>query len=345
MAYSASPSRRPILFGSTGAQDYTITIGVPTITISPSLLPDGDETVPYSQTLSASGGIPDYTFAVTSGALPDGLTLADDGTLDGTPTTSGSYSFTVTATDSFGTTGTQDYTINVGSATIVVSPAGLPAGTVGSAYSQGFSASGGIGPYTFSMTGGALPSGLTLTGAALSGTPTTNGTFSLTVRATNSLGIWGSRTYSLVIGVVIPEPPPTPLCSEHNFDPGGVVRSSVSDALGYAINCRVLYQNGAPTQWLGGDLYNGGSIGVEGIFDLGVQQAIDIFSPSGMNYFEGGAVFCLRGTGYLIWLAASGMPRHAEIIGSYTVPDFPGFTCATLFEPGTLVLVTENPVR
>ena len=63
-----------------------------------------------------------------------------------------------------------------------------------------------------------------------------------------------------------------------------------------------------------------------------------------MTYFEGGAVFCLRGEGTLIWLAASGQPRHAEIIGSYTVPEFPGFTCATLFEPGTLVLVTHNPL-
>ena len=63
-----------------------------------------------------------------------------------------------------------------------------------------------------------------------------------------------------------------------------------------------------------------------------------------MTYFEGGAVFCLRGEGALIWLAASGMPHYPEIIGSYSVPEFPGFTCATLFEPGTLVLVSKNPV-
>ncbi|MFN8378215.1 MAG: hypothetical protein U0452_06040 [Anaerolineae bacterium] len=117
----------------------------------------------------------------------------------------------------------------------------------------------------------------------------------------------------------------------------------MSDALGYAINCRVLYQNGAPTTWLGSVLYSSANLGVPGLLDLGVQQAVDIFSPAGMTTFEGGAVFCLRGSGTLIWLAASGIPHHAEIIGSYTVPDFPGFTCATLFEPGTLVLVSENP--
>ena len=141
-----------------------------------------------------------------------------------------------------------------------------------------------------------------------------------------------------------PPPPPVPLCEDHNFDEGGVVRSSTSDALGYAINCRVLYQNGAPTTWLGQDLYSEANLGIP-LSALGVQQAIDIFSPPGMTYFEGGAVFCLRGQGTLIWLAASGMPRHPEIIGSYTVPEFPGFTCTTLFEPGTLILVTDNPTE
>jgi hypothetical protein len=141
----------------------------------------------------------------------------------------------------------------------------------------------------------------------------------------------------------VPPPPPTPLCEAHNFEEGGVVRSSISDALGYAVNCRILYQNGRPTTWLGNALYGEANLGVPGLIDLGVQQAIDIFSPVGRTYFEGGAVFCLRGSGTLIWLAASGAPRVPAIIGHYTVPDFPGFTCATLFEPGTLVLVSRNP--
>src|SRR5690606_11056185 len=128
----------------------------------------------------------------------------------------------------------------------------------------------------------------------------------------------------------VPPPPPTPLCEDHNFAEGGVVRASTVDGIDYAVNCRVLYQNGQPTQWLGGDLYNAGAMGIQGVLDLGVQQAVDIFSPVGMNYFNGGAVFCLRGSGTLIWLAAKNAPRVAEIIGSYTVDDFPGFTCATL---------------
>ncbi len=148
---------------------------------------------------------------------------------------------------------------------------------------------------------------------------------------------------SISIGDV-PPPPPTPLCEEHNFADGGVVRVSAPDSISYALNCRILYQNGASTTWLGSPLYTEGNLGVPGLLELDVQQAIDIFSPAGLTYFDGGAVFCLRGQGTLIWLAASGIPRHAEIIGSYTVPEFVGFTCATLFEPGTLVLVSDNPL-
>ena len=143
----------------------------------------------------------------------------------------------------------------------------------------------------------------------------------------------------------VPPPPPVPTCEANNFDEGGVVRTGVPDAIRYAINCRVLYQNGASTTWLGAALYSEANLGIPGLLDLGVEQAIDIFSPSGLNYFEGGAVFCLRGSGALLWLAASGSPRHVEIIGSYTVPEFPGFTCATLFEPGTFILVQHDPAQ
>lgn len=152
---------------------------------------------------------------------------------------------------------------------------------------------------------------------------------------------------SFVVGEAITTvelpPPPAPLCEDQNFDSSAVVHASLSDAFGAAINCRVLYANSAPAIWNGGSLYSSASIGIPGIVELGIQQAIDIFSPSGQQYFEGGAVFCLRGEGTLIWLAAKNQPRHAEIIGSYTVPEFEGFTCATLFEPGTLILVTKTP--
>jgi len=153
----------------------------------------------------------------------------------------------------------------------------------------------------------------------------------------------GSPETPAATAASLPPPPGTPVCMDQNVIADGVLQAEISDALVYGINCRLLYENGQITDWLGGSLYNAGSIGIPGIVELGIEQAVDIFSPIGLNYFNGGAVFCLKGEGTLIWMAASHSPRIAEIIGSYPVPEFPGFTCATLFEPGTLVLVSKTP--
>ena len=64
--------------------------------------------------------------------------------------------------DSDGNTGTRAYTVNIGTNSLTVSPPTLSNGTVGSAYSETVSASGGTGPYTFARTAGALPAGLSL---------------------------------------------------------------------------------------------------------------------------------------------------------------------------------------
>ncbi len=82
------------------------------ITISPDSLPGGTVGSSYSQSLTASGGTAPYTFTQT-GNLPDGLTLGSDGTISGTPIQTGSYNFTVTGTDSGGSTGSQAYTLMV----------------------------------------------------------------------------------------------------------------------------------------------------------------------------------------------------------------------------------------
>lgn len=87
--------------------------GCPAITVQPASLsaaPAGD---PYSNTITAGGGSGPYTFAVTSGSLPTGLTLASSGLLSGTPSTPGSYTFVVTATDTRGCTGNLSYTLSL----------------------------------------------------------------------------------------------------------------------------------------------------------------------------------------------------------------------------------------
>ncbi len=87
--------------------------GSESITINPSgtlsltaTLPGATVGAAYSYSFQATGGTPPYSYAIAAGALPDGLTLASDGALSGTPTAAGASSFTVTVTDSASTPAT-----------------------------------------------------------------------------------------------------------------------------------------------------------------------------------------------------------------------------------------------
>ncbi|MDR3508443.1 MAG: putative Ig domain-containing protein [Caulobacteraceae bacterium] len=220
----------------TGSRAYSLTVGAPTITLSPTTLPHAAVGASYSQSVTASGGTSTYSYAVTAGALPAGVSLSSGGALTGAPTAGGTFNFTITATDSStGTgpfTGSQAYSLTVDAPTISVTPASLPAGQVATAYSQTVSASGGTSTYSFAVTAGALPAGLTLAaGGALSGTPTAGGTFNFTITATDSstgTGPYtGSRAYSLTIGA------PTITISPASL-PAATVASAYSQSLSAA---------------------------------------------------------------------------------------------------------------
>jgi hypothetical protein len=171
------------------------------IHVLPASLPDGTPGTAYSQTLSAIGGTTPYTFDVTSGSLPPGLSLnTSTGLLSGVPTTLGNYSFDVTATDSTGCAGTGSYLIRI-CTVIGLSPATLQDGTVGVAYSQTVSGSGGTPPYSYAVASGMLPGGLSLnpTTGEISGTPSAGGSFDFVVRATDDLGCSGTQAYAIFI--------------------------------------------------------------------------------------------------------------------------------------------------
>lgn len=90
--------------------------GCPPIALSPATLPNGTVGVPYTQTFTGSGGTAPYTFGVTAGALPAGLTLTAAGVLAGTPTTAGSSTFTVRGTDALGCFAERSYTTAIATA-------------------------------------------------------------------------------------------------------------------------------------------------------------------------------------------------------------------------------------
>ncbi|MEK7832776.1 MAG: putative Ig domain-containing protein, partial [Acidobacteriota bacterium] len=83
--------------------------------------------------------------------------------------------------------------------TITINPATLPAGFVGTLYTQALSATGGTGPYTFTLDSGSLPANVLLSGGTISGTPNATGVSNFTIKATDNNGCMQTRSYTVVI--------------------------------------------------------------------------------------------------------------------------------------------------
>ncbi|MGH9760137.1 MAG: putative Ig domain-containing protein, partial [Blastocatellia bacterium] len=184
--------------GCTGSNTATITINCPTIVVTAPTISAGTAGVVYTPvTFTEAAGVGTITFT-EAGALPTGMTLSTGGVFSGTPTQTGTFPFTVTATDSNGCTGTTSASITINCPTITVNPTTISSGTAGVAYSGAFSQTAGVGTVTFSESG-TLPTGVTFSGNALTGTPTQTGSFDISVTATDSNACTGSRNYTLVI--------------------------------------------------------------------------------------------------------------------------------------------------
>jgi hypothetical protein len=108
-------------FGSMTSTVATLTVTCPAITVTPSAPPPAPAAAPYSFNLGAIGGTPPYTFALTAGSLPTGLNLTTNGLISGTPSAVGTNTFTVTATDSNGCTGSLAYSLNVSLNPVIIS--------------------------------------------------------------------------------------------------------------------------------------------------------------------------------------------------------------------------------
>ncbi len=213
-------------YGDTGSANLSITIAAaPPITFTTTSLPAGVVNVAYSQTVVATGGGGTLTYKVTTGSLPAGLTMSSAGAITGTPTTTGTSGFTVTASDAYGDSQSEALGIVINGTALKVSTSTLPAGVVGSAYSQPLSATGGSGAgYTWTKTAGSLPAGVTLSSAGtISGTPTAAGTSSFTVQVTDSDSDTATAQLSITINAA--------LAVSTSSLPAGTVNTSYSQTL------------------------------------------------------------------------------------------------------------------
>lgn len=182
---------------ATATRSLPLTVYAPPV-VTPAILPDAYPSIDYAATVNATGGKAPYTFAAGAG-LPAGLLMLSSGAISGRTTAPpGSASFTVTATDANGVTGTQSFSIII-RADVGIAPAALADGYAGATYSQAIVGSGGKTPYAYSVSAGALPAGVTLdpVSGALGGAPTAAGTATFTAKVTDANGAFTSRVYTI----------------------------------------------------------------------------------------------------------------------------------------------------
>ncbi|MBC2379941.1 autotransporter domain-containing protein [Pseudomonas sp. WS 5106] len=180
-------------------------------TVTPSNVPAPLIGVPYSQSMSSTGGVAPYTYTYNPTKLPAGISVSTNGVISGTATATGVFVFAVTVTDS--TAGaplivTKNYSVTVAHPTLAITPASLTAAGQSVAYSQQLSTSGGTAPYTYAVESGTLPPGLNLSPSGLlSGTPNNLGTYNFVVKSTDITGGGGPYSKTISYSIVVSAQP------------------------------------------------------------------------------------------------------------------------------------------
>jgi len=169
-------------FGQNAFSDYTlvVTLADP-LRLTTSFLNEATVGVNFSQTIDAAGGAPPYRFGISGGTAAPGVSLNSNGTLQGVPTTAGTYRFEVEVTDTAGSRVTGGYSLAVFQGNFRLGCPNSQA-ELGVPYSSPANVLGGSQPYAFSIAAGQLPNGLSLDSATgtISGQPTQGGVFIFT---------------------------------------------------------------------------------------------------------------------------------------------------------------------
>ena len=193
-------------YGACGVATTQIIVRSPITIITPSPLPSGMAGELYSVTLEATGGTEPYTWSLTSGDLPDGLSLnASSGEISGTPTAAGVFGFTILVTDSSHITTTKRFTLQPPPST---GDAGeeYPSTPINIPPPDDLPDTSACTDYTLVPGSDLLPSGMMLdplTGV-LSGTPTDGGTYHVIVQCTFSTSQTATADFTITIYNPVP---------------------------------------------------------------------------------------------------------------------------------------------
>jgi hypothetical protein len=313
----------------TGTAALSITIGLPAQSapvISSATSANGTLGTAFSYTITASNTPTSYS---VTGTLPAGVAVnAATGVISGTPTNSGTFNVTVSATNSGGT-GSGSLAISIAvpipNAPVVTS-AGTASGTTGAAFSYAITASNTATSYSVT---GTLPAGIsasTSTGL-ISGTPTNSGVFTVTVHATNAGGT-GNGALVITIGVPIPNAPVVTSASTATGTTGSAFTYSIVATLsptsygvtgtlpsGVSINTGTGVISGVPT--------------ASGIFTLTVHATnaggtgssalvitINAPVPNAPAITSAGTTSGTKGTAFSYSITASNIPTSYSVTGT-----------------------------
>lgn len=212
---TACHAQNVVIKGSGSCQGLCA-IGATVVTVTTLTLPGGTQGSPYSQALAATGGRSPYIWSLNgSGTPPPGTTLSSGGVISGTPTTPGTFTFTVIATDQDGVPSSprQLSIVIATGATLTINnptPSGFANPVLAMPYLQNISVTGGTPPYTVTVNTGALPTGVTISGLTLTATSvgSSAGTpFTFSLHAADSAAhTFNSGNYTVT--VISPSGPP-----------------------------------------------------------------------------------------------------------------------------------------